>query len=59
MTVEYVPGHRWVDANGEERWFVQPGTIAPDYVDTYVREGGEVLHREVGPWQTYEPSDPS
>jgi hypothetical protein len=50
---EYVPGHRWVDRDGEEHWFVQSGTIAPDYVDKYVKEGGEVIRRQVGPWEVF------
>ena len=56
MTLEYRPGYRWVDRDGGEHWFVQSGVIAPDYVDEYVREGGEVVCREVGPWRTYQPT---
>lgn len=48
---EYVPGHRWVDANGGEHWFVGNGTIAPGYVKKYIAEGGEVLRRKVGEWE--------
>jgi len=51
---EYCPGHRWVDRDGVERWFAQSGTIAPGYVDKYISEGGEVIRRVVGPWETVE-----
>lgn len=57
MNLEYAPGHRWVDRDGGEHWFVQAGVIAPGYVDKYVREGGEVIYREVGPWRVYKPTD--
>jgi hypothetical protein len=58
MPLEYQPGHRWTDRHGVEHWFAGSGVIAPDYVDEYVREGGEVIFREVGPWQTYQPTEP-
>jgi hypothetical protein len=48
---EYVPGHRWVDRDGVEHWFVQSGVIKPTYVKTYLAEGGEVLRRRVGQWE--------
>lgn len=51
---EYVPGHRWVDRDGVEHWFVQSGTIAHGYVNKYISEGGEVIRRVVGPWETVE-----
>jgi hypothetical protein len=48
---EYVRGHRWVDREGGEHWFVQAGTIAPGYLEKYIAEGGGVIRRKVGPWE--------
>lgn len=48
---EYSPGHRWIDRNGEEHWFVGNGVIAPGYVEKYKEEGGEVIRRHVGEWE--------
>lgn len=50
---EYSPGHRWVDRDGVEHWFVQSGVIAPGYVEQYLKEGGEVVRRRVGPYEEY------
>lgn len=53
---EYAPGHRWIDRNGDEQWFVQAGTIASDSVEWYMDEGGgDVIRRRVGPWEVVEP----
>lgn len=52
---EYSPGHRWVDRNGEEQWFVRAGVVAPGYVEEYMEEHGDVIRRRVGPWETVEP----
>ena len=52
---EYVPGHRWVDRDGKERWFVQAGTIAEGYLGTYIADGGQVIRRQVGPWEQVNP----
>lgn len=49
---EYQPGHAWTDRDGEQRWFVQSGVIAPGYVTEYISEGGGALRRKVGPWET-------
>jgi hypothetical protein len=48
---EYRPGHRWVDRDGVEHWFVQNGVIAPGYIKKYIEEGGEVIRTRVGPWE--------
>lgn len=53
-TWEYRPGERWFDRDGVENWFVQSGVLAPGYVDKYISEGGEVIRRVVGPWETVE-----
>lgn len=34
---------------------VRSGTISPEYVDEYVAEGGTVVRRRVGPYETYHP----
>jgi hypothetical protein len=47
---EYRPG-RIDDADGRAR-ITSPATIAPDYVAEYLAEGGEVVRRQVGPWET-------
>ncbi len=49
---EYVPGEIWTDRFGSTHVAVQNGVIAPDYVSDYIAEGGEVLRRKVGPWET-------
>lgn len=49
---EYVPGEIWTDRSGGKHVAVQSGVIAPGYVDTYIAEGGDVLRRKVGPWET-------
>lgn len=48
---EYAPGHRWVDHEGNDQWFVQSGRIKPSYVARFIAEGGEVIRRKVGPWE--------
>lgn len=45
---EYVPG--WLGPDGEA--FVLSGVIAPGYVAQFIAEGGEVLRRKVGPFET-------
>lgn len=45
---EYVPG--WIGKDGRAR--VGQGVIAPGYVAQFITEGGEVLRREVGGFET-------
>jgi hypothetical protein len=45
---EYVPG--WIGDDGRAR--IRSGTIAPGFVAQYIAEGGEVVRREVGPFET-------
>lgn len=47
---EYKPG--WIDADG--RVFAQSGVIAPGYVKQFMAEGGEVIRRRVGKFETVE-----
>lgn len=49
---EYVPGEIWTDRFGGTHVTVQSGVIASGYVDTYIAEGGDVLRRKVGPWES-------
>lgn len=54
MDWEYHPGFFHVEA-GEP--FVQSDVLAPSYVDGYIRQGGKVLKRLVGPWVAVESGD--
>lgn len=46
---EYRHGH--LDSRAEDGAFVQSAVIAPSHVQQYIREGGKVLRRLVGPWE--------
>lgn len=47
---EYKPGY--IEADG--RVFAQSGVIAPGYVEQFMAEGGEVIRRRVGKFETVE-----
>ena len=51
FVTEYNSGGRWQNHRGEWNWFVGQARIAPGYVKEYMREGGKVIARKVGPWR--------